>query len=84
MRHVPGTSYTRSQFPIVPTFAFTVHKWQSATIDCVGINLENMFTHGQMYVAISRVQKSEDLFLFGAHLPLVIRKKYGREADAIE
>ncbi|KAG1050278.1 hypothetical protein G6F43_007437 [Rhizopus delemar] len=47
-RQVPGTSYTRTQFPIVPDFATTIYKAQSATIDCVGIHLDNMITHGQL------------------------------------
>lgn len=75
-RQVPGTSYTRSQFPIVPAFASTIHKSQSATIDSVGIHLDNMLTHGQMYVAMSRVRKTEDLFFFDAKTPLSIKRMY--------
>lgn len=83
-RQVPGTSYTRSQFPIVPAFASTIHKSQSATIDCVGIHLDDMLTHGQLYVAMSRVRKMEDLYFFGADLPICIKRRYGCEADAVE
>jgi ATP-dependent DNA helicase PIF1 len=82
-RQVPGTSYVRSQFPIIPAFASTIHKSQSATIDCVGIYLDNMLTHGQLYVAMSRVKKASDLFFFGASLPLAIKRKYGVNVDAI-
>ncbi|CEP09624.1 hypothetical protein, partial, partial [Parasitella parasitica] len=32
-RQVPGTSYVRTQFPIIPAFASTIHKSQSMTID---------------------------------------------------
>jgi ATP-dependent exoDNAse (exonuclease V) alpha subunit len=49
-----------SQFP--PAFATTIHKGQSTTIDCVGIHLDNMLSHGQLYVAMSRVKKLEDLY----------------------
>lgn len=83
-RQVPNTSYTRSQFPIVPAFASTIHKAQSATIDCVGIHLDNMMSHGQLYVAMSRVRKSEDLYFFGADLPLTIKRKFGADNDAVE
>lgn len=83
-RQVPGTSYTRSQFPIVPAFASTIHKAQSVTIDCVGIHLDNMLTHGQLYVAMSRVRKAEDLFFFGAETPLSIKRMYGCDVDAVE
>ncbi|CEP09984.1 hypothetical protein, partial, partial [Parasitella parasitica] len=82
-RQVPGTSYVRSQFPIIPAFASTIHKAQSATIDCVGIYLDNMLTHGQLYVAMSRVKRASDLFFFGASLPLTIKRKYGVDVDAI-
>lgn len=84
IRQVPGTSYTRTQFPIVPAFASKIHKSQSATIDCVGIHLDNMLTHGQLYVAMSRVRKAEDLFFFGAEAPLSIKRMYGCDVDAVE
>ncbi|KAG2191493.1 hypothetical protein INT47_013068 [Mucor saturninus] len=71
-RQVPNTSYTRTQYPIVPAFASTIYKSQSATIDCVGIHLDNMMSHGQLYVAMSRVRKSEDLYFFGADMPLSV------------
>ncbi|CEP15476.1 hypothetical protein, partial, partial [Parasitella parasitica] len=81
-RQVAGTSYARTQFPILPAFASTIHKAQSATIDCVGIFLDNMLTHGQLYVAMSRVKKASDLHFFGAPLPLQITRKYGVNVDA--
>lgn len=83
-RSVPGTSYLRSQFPIVPAFASTIHKAQSATIDSVAIHLDNMIPHGQLYVAMSRVRRSADLFFFGSELPLKIKRKYGLNLDAID
>ena len=43
-----------------------------------------MLSHGQMYVAMSRVRKSEDLFYFGTELPLVIKRKFGLNLDAID
>lgn len=84
LRQVPNTSYTRSQFPIVPAFASTILKSQSATIDCVGIYLDSMPSHGQLYVAMSRVRKAEDLYFFGADKPLTIKQKFGVDADAAE
>lgn len=83
-RQVPNTSYTRTQFPIIPAFASTIHKSQSATIDCVGIHLDNMLSHGQLYVAMSRVRKAEDLYFFGADMPLNIKRKFGSNNDAVE
>ncbi|KAG1034822.1 hypothetical protein G6F43_013342 [Rhizopus delemar] len=83
-RQVPGTSYTRTQFPVIPAFASTIHKAQSATIDRVAIHLDHMLTHGQLYVAMSRVRKAENLYFFGADLPLTIKRKYGVDCDAME
>ena len=42
-----------------------------------------MLTHGQLYVAMSRVKMALDLFFFGAALPLNVTRKYGLNVDAI-
>ncbi|KAI8635879.1 hypothetical protein BD408DRAFT_356713 [Parasitella parasitica] len=42
-----------------------------------------MLTHGQLYVAMSRVKKASDLFFFGAPVPLTISRKYGVDVEAI-
>lgn len=83
-RTVPKTSYSRKQFPIVPAFAATIHKAQSATIDCVAIHLDNMKDHGQLYVAMSRVRFKENLYFFGVDLPVKTRKRFRVDWDANE
>ena len=84
-RQVPGTSRTRTQFSIVSAFTTTTtHKAQSATIDYVGKNLDNMLSHGQLYVAMPRAGKTEDLYLFGTEIPLNIKRKFGADVDAVE
>jgi len=46
----------RRQFPIKPCFAMTINKSQSQTMEYVGLFLpQHVFTHGQLYVALSRV-----------------------------
>ncbi|KAG1166293.1 hypothetical protein G6F55_001461 [Rhizopus delemar] len=83
-RQVPGTRHTRTQFPIVPVFAITIHKAQSAIIDCVGIHLDNMLSHGQIYVAMSCVRKLEALRFLSTETPLNVKRKLGVDIDAVE
>ena len=47
--------FSRIQFPIRPCFGLTVHKAQGQSLQKVGISLmKECFTHGQLYVALSR------------------------------
>lgn len=46
----------RRQFPVSLCYSMTINKSQSQTMEFVGIYLpENVFAHGQLYVAMSRV-----------------------------
>ena len=53
---------TRKQFPIRPCFAITSNKAQGQTLKKVGIYLDSpFFSHGQYYVAQSRVGSASHL-----------------------
>ena len=48
--------FRRLQFPVALCFAMTINKSQGQTFKAVGVDLTNeSFTHGMLYVALSRV-----------------------------
>lgn len=58
-------SFVRHQLPILPAFALTINKAQGQTLDIVGIHLyKQVFSHGQLYVAFTRVRQRENLFVY--------------------
>ena len=53
----------RLQFPVKLCFAMTVHKAQGQTFKTVGLDLMSpCFSHGQLYVAMSRTGNPKDMF----------------------
>lgn len=66
-RELYQSAYSRSQFPLAPAFASTVHKTQSLAMDNgVAISLlRPLESFGQLYVACSRVKTARDLYFFG-------------------
>jgi ATP-dependent DNA helicase PIF1 len=56
--------FKRLQFPIRLAFAMTINKSQGQTMSVCGLDLSTpCFSHGQLYVACSRVGKPSSLFV---------------------
>jgi hypothetical protein len=54
--------FTRRQFPIRVCFAMTINKSQGQSVKFVGLDVRSpAFTHGQFYVAVSRVTSVSNL-----------------------
>ncbi|KAK9073991.1 hypothetical protein SSX86_006586 [Deinandra increscens subsp. villosa] len=54
--------FKRRQFPISICFAMTIHKSQGQSLSRVGLYLKDpVFSHGQLYVALSRVKSKKSL-----------------------
>ncbi len=52
------------QFPLQLGYALTIHKAQGKTLDRVIVDIDRgAFAHGQLYVALSRTRKKEDMLI---------------------
>lgn len=61
-----------TQYPLKPAWAITIHKSQGLTFDKVIIDAGAAFTHGQVYVALSRCKTLEGLILTTPVSPRVL------------
>jgi hypothetical protein len=59
--------FHRRQFPVRPAFSMTINKSQGQTLRTVGVFLPTpVFSHGQLYVAFSRVGSFDSLHVLAA------------------
>ncbi len=65
-------SGTFSQIPLKTAWAITIHKSQGLTFDRAIINAGHAFSHGQVYVALSRCRTLEGLVLSTPISPSVV------------
>ncbi|KAL7108796.1 hypothetical protein ACP275_06G135800 [Erythranthe tilingii] len=57
--------FQRRLFPLMVSFAMTINKSQGHTISHVGLYLSrHVFSHGQLYVALSRVKSRKGIKIF--------------------
>ena len=64
--HVLSSGHTliRRQFPLALAYSTTIHSSQGQTYDKIGIDLTKpVFTHGQLYTALSRIRHREDILI---------------------
>uniref|UniRef100_A0A183CL30 ATP-dependent DNA helicase n=1 Tax=Globodera pallida TaxID=36090 RepID=A0A183CL30_GLOPA len=68
-RYHRGLRFRRIQFPVRPCFAMTVNKAQGQTLQKMGLVLSGRqcFSHGQVYVAMSRVTTLERIRVFSPY-----------------
>ena len=74
-----GISFSRLQLPLRVCYALTINKSQGQTLTKIGLDLRtDVFTHGQLYVALSRAQKRSSIMCLT--LPARLRGALNRTA----
>ena len=62
---VPYEKGTYTQYPAALGYAVTIHKAQGKTFSAANMHLKNIFSYGQLYVALSRVSDVKNLYFDG-------------------
>jgi hypothetical protein len=65
-----GTKFRRMQFPFRLAWAMTIMKAQGQTVERLGLDLtDEVFAHGNLYTALSRVTKMENFRIYAPFSP---------------
>ncbi|XP_074284205.1 ATP-dependent DNA helicase pfh1-like [Silene latifolia] len=89
LRPAPSTNYPfqfqRNQFPLKLSFAMTVNKCQGQTLSQVAVYLPRpCFSHGQLYVALSRARKAAQVTVIAAPGPETAPASFVRNVVSYE
>lgn len=92
----PYSLLMRTQIPLAPAWAMTIHKSQGMTLNQVIVYLSRAWEEGQVYVALSRATSLDGLKIDGSAAGLTVgvggnrevqrfmREKFGAHVSALE